>query len=161
MIDISHSFPIFGKSGELEILGGINLEIMPGENVALVGASGVGKSTLLYISAGLCHPNSGKVWFGKHDFSVMTPTDLSQIRRNQIGLALQNSLCLSSLSVRENLMLPILMKGENHRISQSRAQSMLDRLNLSGLECEKTSALSGGGRGGDLDWVGTPAFAGG
>jgi len=146
LVDICHSFPIFGKSGELKILEGIDLEIMPGENVALIGASGVGKTTLLYISAGLCHPNSGKVWFGERDFSAMTPADLSHLRRNQIGLALQNSLCLSSLSVRENLMLPMRLNGENTRISQYRAKSMLDRLNLNGLESEKISALSGGQR---------------
>jgi ABC-type lipoprotein export system ATPase subunit len=144
--EIARSFPVAGQADRLKILNGINLEIKPGETVALIGSSGVGKTTLLYISAGLCCPDSGRVYFRGQDMAELKPAAISCLRRSRIGLAFQNSLCLSALNVIENLTLPLRLNGESGKESILHAESMLDQLGLLELRKEKTATLSGGQR---------------
>ncbi len=133
--------------GSLTVLNGVDIEIFKGENLAVLGRSGSGKSVLIKIISGLLKPNSGTVKVFGQEVDKISPKEL-QALRSKIGFSFQNSALYDSMTVRENLAFPLtrnkreLSKNEvNHAI-----EAVLSEVGLSQTINQMPSELSGGQR---------------
>ncbi|MGQ4273027.1 ABC transporter ATP-binding protein [Terrihabitans sp. B22-R8] len=128
----------------LDILRGLDFSLYPGEAVALVAPSGTGKSTLLHIAGLLEKPDSGEVILGGRPTSTLSDTERTRIRRVEIGFVYQFHHLLPEFSALENVMLPQLVNGLDHRESRVRAEELLGWLGLAGRVQHRPNELSGG-----------------
>ena len=136
----------FSTVGEVQVLHGITMQVFSKEIVAIVGASGVGKSTLLNILGTLDKPTSGTVEIEGTDLSTMDDSELSEFRNKTMGFIFQFHHLLPELSATENVMLPALLKGESKKVIVKRASMLLSDVGLSHRLNHKPSELSGGER---------------
>jgi lipoprotein-releasing system ATP-binding protein len=130
--------------GVLEVLKGITLEIKKGEMVAVTGASGVGKSTLLHILGGLDRPTRGDVAVNTTPYSHMTETGLSQFRNRNIGFVFQFHYLLEDFTAAENVMIPMLLGGRKQGDARQRAELLLSEVGLTSRKSHRPRQLSGG-----------------
>ena len=131
-------------AGRLHVLRGADLEIRPGELVALVGPSGAGKSTLLHISGLLETPDSGEVYIGGMPCGRLDDDARTRVRRTSIGFVYQLHHLLPELSALENVVLPQLIAGLERREAERRASELLAYLGLGGRLDHRPAELSGG-----------------
>ncbi|WP_297057574.1 ABC transporter ATP-binding protein [Thermosulfurimonas sp.] len=132
--------------GEVEILRGVDLQIWPSEKVAIVGPSGVGKTTLLHLLGGLDRPSRGQVLhFGKNILSLSDEA-LSTYRNLHLGFVFQFHYLLPEFDPLENVMLPGLLAGHPRKEMEKRARELLQRLGLGHRLHHRISGLSGGER---------------
>lgn len=136
----------FSSVGEVQVLHGITMEIMTREIVTIVGASGVGKSTLLNLLGALDKPTSGKIEIEGTDLSTMDDGELSEFRNKTMGFIFQFHHLLPELSAVENVMLPALLRGDSKNSIMNRASELLTDVGLSHRHHHKPSELSGGER---------------
>jgi lipoprotein-releasing system ATP-binding protein len=129
---------------ELRVLRGVDLEVERGSIVAVVGASGVGKSTLLHILGGLDRPTKGKVLVGETDMFAYGEKDLARFRNESMGFVFQFHHLLPEFTAVENVMMPALLGGADRRGASERAASLLEEVGLHGRGEHKPSELSGG-----------------
>lgn len=128
-------------------LGGVDLSVRPGELLAVLGRSGSGKSTLLHIAGGLDTPDSGTVMVAGVEISAMPAAARARLRRRSIGFVFQFFHLLPSLSVSENVELPLLVeraRASRDRASRDRAAAMLDAVGLAHRARHLPGELSGG-----------------
>lgn len=128
----------------LEVLKGIDLTIDEGESLAILGASGAGKSTFLHILGTLEVPSSGRVFFEGKDIFRYSEAQISEFRSRTIGFVFQFHHLLPMLNAEENIMLPCLIGGSNKKAAKQRASDLLERIKLSGRAGHRPSELSGG-----------------
>jgi putative ABC transport system ATP-binding protein len=126
------------------VLENIDLRILPGEFVALIGPSGSGKSTLLSILGLLEPPTSGDVLVNQQSVARLSRQQLARVRGRTIGYVFQSFNLLAGLSVAENVMLPSLLAGESGRAQYDRAITLLDQFGLAALAKRVPAELSGG-----------------
>ena len=131
-------------SEEINALRGVNMTVMPGQFIAVVGRSGSGKTTLLNILAGLDKPTSGQVLFENRDIAGMNEHDLTEIRRHKIGFVFQSFGLLPLLSAFENVELPLRIAGVRTREREERTREALDIVGLWGRAKHRPYELSGG-----------------
>ncbi|MEO2055011.1 MAG: ABC transporter ATP-binding protein [Nitrospira sp.] len=129
---------------ELVILKGVSLTIREGEVLAIVGASGVGKSTLLSILGGLDRPSSGKITFDGVDLFGHSDAELAGFRNKKIGFVFQFHHLLHEFSALENVMMPGLIRRMNRGDIETAAREMLNSVGLSHRLRHKPGELSGG-----------------
>jgi len=129
------------RFGERVVLNAVSFEVAAGEYVAVVGDSGIGKSTLLNVIAGLEPVDSGTVIFQNKDLTVLGDDELSQLRRDCFGFVFQAFHVLPHLTVEENVALPLLLRGI---ASRERARQMIAAVGLKGREGSPPRELSGG-----------------
>jgi putative ABC transport system ATP-binding protein len=135
----------FGREPTMTpILKNIDLQIFPGEFVAMVGPSGSGKSTLLSILGLLEPPTSGDVLVNQKSVARLTRQELAGVRGRKIGYVFQSFNLLAGLSVVENVMLPALLAGESGYTQHRRAMELLDQFGLGALAKRVPAELSGG-----------------
>ncbi|TLF50760.1 ABC transporter ATP-binding protein [Halomonas urmiana] len=127
--------------GPLEVLAGVDLELAPGESLALMGESGSGKSTLLHLAAGLDLPDRGEVRLAGCAISSLAEPARARLRRETLGLVFQQFHLVASLSVRDNLRLQARLAG---RERPDWTAELIARLGLGGLERRYPEQLSGG-----------------
>jgi len=132
------------KYGSLEVLKGINLEIVKGEIVSIVGASGAGKSTLLHILGSLDSPDEGRLEIAGHSLSRLTGNQLAAFRNKEIGFVFQFHNLLPEFTALENVCIPGYIGGRNEKDVLRRATELLKMLGLGDRLDHKPSALSGG-----------------
>ncbi|NOX21189.1 MAG: ABC transporter ATP-binding protein [Nitrospirae bacterium] len=132
------------EAGDLEVLKGIDLQIWPGEMVSIVGASGVGKSTLLHILGTLDRPTTGNVFFNEIDVFSLNDQELAQFRNKSIGFVFQFHHLLPEFTALENVMMPAIIGGLTHEEARVRAMDLLQQLGLSGRLEHRPGELSGG-----------------
>ncbi len=132
------------RIGQEEILKGIDLRVEAGEFVSIVGASGSGKSSLLYIMGLLDKPTDGEVFFEGERVDFSDEKRLSFIRNRRIGFVFQFHYLLPEFSLLENVMLPALKLRVEKELAQERAYELLKRLGLGGKERRKIYEVSGG-----------------
>ncbi len=128
----------------LEVLKGIDLEIMPGEALCVVGASGTGKSTLLHILGALDRPTKGTILFEGRDLFAQTDEKLAQFRNETLGFAFQFHHLLPEFSALENVMMPCRIAGFSKKRAEEESEVLLARLGLSARLHHFPSELSGG-----------------
>jgi putative ABC transport system ATP-binding protein len=126
----------------LTILDGVELEILAGESVAILGPSGSGKSTLLGLMAGLDRPSDGEVWIAGTRIDRMSEDELSLLRRRRIGFVFQSFQLLANLTALENVLLPLELTGV--RNARARATELLREVGLGERTHHYPAQLSGG-----------------
>ncbi len=129
---------------ELQVLKGINIDILKNEYVALMGPSGSGKSTLMNILGCLDSPTAGSYILNGHDVSRMQDDDLAEIRNKEIGFVFQQFNLLPRLSAAENVALPLIYSGIPKKERQERAMEVLQKVKLEDRALHKPNELSGG-----------------
>ena len=132
------------NSDGIPALRGVNLNVRPGTFVALKGRSGSGKTTLLNCLAGLDRPTSGEVHVLDHDLIKMTEQELTEWRREQIGLVFQSFGLLPTLSAYENIELLLRIKGDEYNARHKRALECLDIVGLRRWRDHRPFEMSGG-----------------
>jgi len=130
--------------GELKVLDGLDFELEKGDFVAIMGASGVGKTTLLNIIGTLDRPTSGKVYFENEDVFSQEPRELARIRNEKIGFVFQFFHLLPEFTVLENLSLPLLIAGWPRKKALERARELLVEVGLERKARVYPGLLSGG-----------------
>jgi lipoprotein-releasing system ATP-binding protein len=135
---------IGGDGAPLTVLDGVDLEVTPGETIAVLGQSGAGKSTLLHLLGGLDRPTSGQVWLGEAQLSRLGEEELARLRTRRIGFVFQFHHLLREFTALENVMMPQLINGVSRRAAADRARELLSQVGLEGRVTHKPSQLSGG-----------------
>lgn len=133
-----------GKSNQVRALKDINIEIEIGEYAAFFGPSGCGKSTLLYIIAGIERPTSGRVLVKGKDLMEMTEQELTEYRQTGVGIIFQNFNLIPSISVLENIAMPLAFIGHPGAIRNKKAGEIADRLGIEKFKHRFPFELSGG-----------------
>jgi putative ABC transport system ATP-binding protein len=130
--------------GERVVLRAIDLSVAPGEIVVLLGRSGSGKSTLLNLVSGIDRPTSGTVRVEGVDVVAMSETARTRLRRRRIGFVFQFFNLIPTLTVGENLQLPLELNGIDGLAGQARARALLDEVGLADRAASFPDRLSGG-----------------
>lgn len=130
--------------GQLRVLKNVNLHVLKGEIVAIVGASGAGKSTLLHILGTLDTPDTGKVLINNKDVFSQSPKSLAAFRNRSIGFVFQFHNLLPEFTALENVLIPGMIGNRNETEVRKRAEGLLEMLGLDGRKDHKPSELSGG-----------------
>ncbi len=133
-----------GDGNPIEVLAGVDLTVSRGEFVAIVGASGSGKSTLLHLLGALDSPSGGRVRLGGQSYADETPESLAAIRNRKLGFVFQFHHLLREFTALENVMMPLLIAGEDDARARSRAEELLASVGLAGRMSHRPSQLSGG-----------------
>jgi lipoprotein-releasing system ATP-binding protein len=134
------------RSGEadLTVFAGLDLELRSGESVALVGESGVGKSTLLHLLGALDTPSSGEIFFEGRALSKFPETDLADYRNRKVGYIWQNHHLLPGFSAIENVMMPLLIGDSQREAAEAAARKWLETVGLAQRAWHQAGELSGG-----------------
>lgn len=132
------------RYSEASVFEGVSLQVMPGEFVAIVGESGVGKSTLLNCMAGLDHWDAGSLKVQGADLGAMSDEQLAIWRRKSVGFVFQAFHVLPHLDVAQNIGLPLLLLGARPAQITPRVNDMLQAVGLDGLGARLPQQLSGG-----------------
>ncbi len=140
--DLCKSFE--NSETRIDILKGVNLDMDAGQTLAIVGASGIGKSTLLHILGALDRPDSGAYFFDGDDIFVFDQIRLAQFRNDTVGFVFQFHYLLPEFSALENTMMPVLIKGMRKKEAREIAEAMLVRVNLKDRLNFRAGKLSGG-----------------
>jgi lipoprotein-releasing system ATP-binding protein len=130
--------------GTLDILKGAELALWPGQSVALVAPSGVGKSTLLHVAGLLEHPDGGEVFVDEIATSKLSDAERTRIRRTKVGFVYQFHHLLPEFSAIENVILPQMIRGLTRGEAATRATELLTYLGLKDRLTHRPAELSGG-----------------
>jgi lipoprotein-releasing system ATP-binding protein len=145
MIAIRNVCKGFNNSGtRIEILKSISFDILTGETLAVVGASGIGKSTFLHILGTLDRPDSGDLFFKGENVFDYDDRKLARFRNESIGFVFQFHHLLSEFSALENTMMPALIKGLSKSAAADAAEAILIRVGLKDRLNHRVTKLSGG-----------------
>lgn len=132
--------------GEIHVLRGVDFTLHEGESLAIVGQSGVGKSTLLHILGTLDHPTTGRISFRGEDLFGKPPEELARFRSRSLGFVFQFHHLLPEFDATENVMMPGLIRGEDFGEIRRRAEAMLGEVGLAHRLRHRVGKLSGGER---------------
>ncbi len=145
MIEVKNLIKSF-KSGEsvLTVLKGLNLTVPEGQFLSITGRSGSGKSTLLYQLGLLDHPNAGDITIDGVDVSKLSHDARTQFRLNKLGYVFQDYALIPELTALENVLIPLLMQGQNPVQAKTQAIEALEKLKLADKVYNLPSQLSGG-----------------
>jgi len=132
------------KAEPLRVLKGVNLTVHEAELIAVVGASGVGKSTLLHVLGALDRPTAGSVWFRGQDLFARSEAELTRFRREEVGFVFQLYNLLTDFTALENAMLPALIQRRPAVEARSLAMNALREVGLLERVAHRPGELSGG-----------------
>ncbi len=143
ILNIQHLTKVYGKGDcATRALDDVCLNIAAGEFVAIVGSSGSGKSTLLHLMGGVDRPTSGSVYLNGNDVYARNDDQLAVLRRREIGIVYQFFNLIPTLTVTENITLPVALDGRP--VNSERLASLVKTLGLEGRESHLPNQLSGG-----------------
>ncbi len=128
--------------GEVPVLRGLGITVLPGEIVAVTGPSGSGKSSLIAIIGGLEQATGGDIKVLGHDLTAASEAERTALRRRDIGIVFQSYHLVPAMTALQNAALPLMLAGETN--ATAKASAMLDRVGLSHRLTHRPSALSGG-----------------
>jgi putative ABC transport system ATP-binding protein len=134
---------VYGKgAGAVQALRGVSIALPYGTFTAVMGPSGSGKSTLLQTAAGLDRPTGGRAWIGAIDLSKLSETRRTELRRDQVGFVFQAFNLMPSLTVEQNVTLPLRLAGR--RADGRSVAEVLERVGLTDRRRHRPAELSGG-----------------
>ena len=137
----------FGAGAALvRAVDGVDLDVTPGETVAIMGPSGCGKSTLLHLLGGLERPSAGEIDLAGVPVNGISERALAHLRRTAIGFVFQGFFLMDELTAIENVELPALLAGSSPKAARTRAGDLLEQVGLADRTGFLPSALSGGQR---------------
>src|SRR5207247_974323 len=132
------------RIGQQEILRGVDLEVITGETLAIIGRSGGGKSVLLKHIVGLMQPDAGEIWIQGQNIIGMSERQLGEIRE-KVGMLFQGGALFDSMTVEDNIAFPLREAGERDpKLLRSRVEEMLEVTEMEGQEDKMPESLSGG-----------------
>ena len=144
-LDLAAVGRVYGRGpGAVTALRDLTLGVRRGAFLAVMGPSGSGKSTFLHCAAGLDHPTTGTVRLGGVDLGGLDETRLTRLRRTRVGFVFQSFNLVGSLTVRQNITLPLRLAGA--RADRRRLAEVIERVGLSGRTSHRPAQLSGGQR---------------
>jgi lipoprotein-releasing system ATP-binding protein len=129
---------------EIRVLRGLDLSVTAGDEIAIVGQSGVGKSTLLHVLGSLEEPTAGKVYFEGQDLFALEPGALAEFRNRQLGFVFQFHYLLADFDALENVMMPALIARMSDGAAKQRAAEVLELVGLGDKLHRRPAELSGG-----------------
>ena len=133
-----------GGGRAVNALRGVSFEAEGGDFIALMGPSGCGKSTLLHILGGMDRPNAGTVTLNGIELDSLSDEALARLRRKRVGFVFQFFNLLPTLTVAENVALPLMLDGAENSKSSNRTREMLSRVGLAERSAHYPAELSGG-----------------
>ena len=143
IVNVENVYKSF-QNDKVSVLDNINLSIEQGEFVSLMGASGSGKSTLLYLVGGLDKPTSRTIKIDDKDINKMKDSEISKLRRKEIGFIFQFYNLVQNLTVEENIMLPVIMEGLKRKDFEKQLNEILEIVGLTNKRKSLPNELSGG-----------------
>jgi putative ABC transport system ATP-binding protein len=144
MLDVRNLTKAYGGPSGRRVLDGVQLRVQPGEYVAIVGESGVGKSTLLNLIAGLDVPDSGQILLEDRDLAQLDEDARTRLRRARMGFVFQAFHVLPHLTVARNVGLPLALNGQAGPAAQARVDELLEAVGLADRAGSLPRELSGG-----------------
>jgi putative ABC transport system ATP-binding protein len=144
ILSVENVEKIYGTQQQTPAVRGVSFDLDAGEFVALMGPSGCGKSTLLHLIGGMDRPTSGRVMLGGVALDALDEEELARLRRKKIGFVFQFFNLLPTLTVAENVALPLMLDGTRGRQAQKRAADLLERVGLVERATHFPAELSGG-----------------
>src|SRR6202522_3812085 len=129
---------------ELVIFSGLDFEVARGERLALVGESGADKSTLLHLLGGLDRPTEGAIYFGQKDICKLPQNELADFRNRELGFVWQIHTLLAEFTALENVMMPLLIRGQSRDQAEPVSFARLDEVGLKNRATHRAGELSGG-----------------
>ena len=141
-LDLGKEYPL--PKGTYRVFDGIHFELERGEFVAIMGVSGVGKTTLLNLLGALDRPSAGKVLLEEEDIFLKTERELAEIRNRKIGFVFQFYHLLPEFTTLENVSFPLLIRGVEKKEAFERAIKLLEEVSLKEKADMKPAQLSGG-----------------
>lgn len=133
-----------GDGGHIRVLDGVDLTVARGEMVAVIGASGAGKSTFLHVLGALERPDAGTVQLAGESTEAQSDERLAELRNRSVGFVFQFHHLLKEFSALENVMMPLRIANHPDREARARAEALLERVGLSARRHHRPSELSGG-----------------
>jgi lipoprotein-releasing system ATP-binding protein len=131
-------------SSNLIVLDALDFVIESGEMIAVVGESGSGKSTLLYTLGALDKPTSGELYFDGKPYSRLSEAETDSLRNREFGFVWQMHCLLPEFTARENVMMPLLIRGTKKQEAGDKAEAWLERVGLKNRTTHRAGELSGG-----------------
>jgi ABC-type lipoprotein export system ATPase subunit len=131
-------------NGNITLFNNLNIKINHGDLIALTGPSGSGKSSLLYLLALLDEPSKGKILINNKDTKALNESQKDEIRRKNISIIFQDNNLLTDFTALENVMMPLLIKGENKKNILNKAEKILKDVKILNRSNHFPSELSGG-----------------
>lgn len=147
ILDAKNIVKIYGGSsgeGSTKALGGVSLSVKEGEFIAIMGPSGSGKTTLLNVMSGIDRPTSGKVTIAGKDINEMTGDALALFRRQQLGFVFQEFNLLDSLTVKENIILPMVLEKKSAAEMETKVRSLANLFEIDPILDKYPYSISGG-----------------
>ena len=147
ILDASNIVKIYGETsgeGSTTALGGINLSLNKGEFIAIMGPSGSGKTTLLNVLSGIDKPTSGDITIVGQAINKMKSSDLALFRRRQLGFVFQEFNLLDSLTVKENIILPMVLEKKSAAEMEEKVQYLASLFEIESVLHKYPYSISGG-----------------
>ncbi len=130
----------------IEVLKNVNLQVKPGDRIAIIGPSGSGKSTLLHLLGGLDRPTKGQITIHGIDWQSCSEKKRCQLRNRQLGFVYQFHHLLPEFSALENVAMPLLLGEETVHVAKEKSKKLLEQVDLVSRLTHKPAQLSGGER---------------
>jgi lipoprotein-releasing system ATP-binding protein len=142
--EVAKSYEATADAPVTPVLREVNLLLNDGETLAIIGPSGSGKSTLLHLLGGLDRPTDGAIYFGQNDICRLPAVDLAEFRNREVGFVWQIHSLLAEFTAVENVMMPLLIRGQSREVAEPVALSRLDEVQLRNRASHRAGELSGG-----------------
>ncbi|MDT2740210.1 MULTISPECIES: ABC transporter ATP-binding protein [Enterococcus] len=144
MLQVENLRKVYGDTMKYEALKGIDLTVDDGEFIGIMGPSGSGKSTFLNLLATIDEPTSGKILLNGKDPHALNQEEIAAFRRNQLGFVFQSFNLLPTLTVEENIVLPLTLDGEKVAVMKRQVKEVASRLGIGDLLKKRIAEISGG-----------------
>ena len=141
-INLKKSF--YNSNGPIKLFDNFNIKIREGDLVAVIGPSGSGKSSLLHLLALLDEPSNGKIIIDKHQTKLLSNAEKDELRRKTISIIFQDNNLLTDFTALENVMMPLIIKGEDNKDIQKKAFDTLKGVKILDRSGHFPNELSGG-----------------